>query len=122
MYFELARLRPSAGGRWLFLVNIEWRRRRPFLERGNRIRIAQIPDVFLWIIRRSKGAACLRPSHDPDYINDAVGCTLGTCDRVLAIVRHKAAIDENDAASGESGRGEHPVAWTLDVGTQRRSG
>ena len=41
---------------------------------------------------------------------------------LLAIGRHKPAIDENDAAAGKPSRREYPVARTFDIGPQRRPG
>src|SRR5262249_38491032 len=47
-----ARLRPAAGGRRPFLINIERSGRCPVFGYGDRIGITQVPDIFLRIIRR----------------------------------------------------------------------
>src|SRR5215510_2050452 len=122
MRFQLAWFRPATGRSRLFLVNIERRRGRPFLERGDGIGITQEPDVVLWIIRRSEGAACLRPTHDADDIDDATGSTLDTRGRILVIGWHKAAIDQDDAATSKPSWRKHPIPRPFHVGTQRRTG
>src|SRR5262245_38030045 len=119
MRLQPAWLRPAAGGDRSFLVDIERRRGRPLLERRDRIGVAQKPDIVLWIIRRSKGTACLRPADDANDIDNATRSTVGARGRILAIGRHKSAIDENDAAAGKPGGSKHPVTRAFDVGTQR---
>src|SRR5262245_11889498 len=116
MRFQLAWFRPATGRSRLFLVNIERRRGRPFLERGDGIAITQEPDVVLWIIRRSEGAAYLRPTHDADNIDDATGSTLDTRGRILVIGRYKAAIDQDDAATGKPSWRNHTLHPHMHIG------
>src|SRR5262245_44583253 len=122
MRLEFARLWQAAGRRRTLLVNIERRRGRPFLERGDRIRIAQKPDVVFWIVGRSEGITHLGPAQYTNDVDYAVRSTFGARPRVFAIGRHKPAVNDDDAATGKASWRKYPVARSFDVGTQRRPG
>src|SRR4029077_84760 len=83
--------------------------------------ITQVPDIFSWIVRRSKGIARFRPTHDAHHINDAVRRALDTGARIPVIVRHETTIDENNTAPGEARRRKYPIAWPLHIRTQGRT-
>src|SRR5262245_29802596 len=120
MRVQLASFWPATGRHRSFLIDIERCRSRPRLGRSDRIGVAQEPDIVLWIVRRRKGTASLRPAHDANDIDNAMRSTLSARGRILAIGRHETAIDKDDAATGKPGRSKYPIARALHIGTQRR--
>src|SRR5262249_26921809 len=121
MDFELPRFRPAAGRSRFFLINVERRRRRPFFGIGDRFLVTQVPDIFFRIVSRCNRISLFRPAHDADDIDDTLRRTFRAHGRVLVIVRHKAAIDEDNAAARKTGGCKYPVPGTLYIGTQWRT-
>src|SRR6185312_2760289 len=121
-YFEFSRFWPATGRHGRFLVNEKRRNRSPFLSDGDRIGIAQIPNVASWIIIGRECTALFGPSKDTDNVQGALRCTFRTRSRILSVDRNKPSVDDDDAASGKPRRRKHPVTRALHIWTQRRTG
>ena len=119
---ELAGLRQAARRRRRLLLDIKRRVGVPFLRRGDRRRIAQVPDIVLRLGLRREQARRLRPAHDADDVDDALRRALRAGRGILAVGRHEAAVDDDDAAAGKPRRREHPVAGALHVGPEGGTG
>ena len=87
-----------------------------------RLGVAHVPDIVFNVVVRREQTARFRPAHIADDVDAAARRALKARRLVLAVGRHEAAIDQDDAAASQPRRREHPEALPFDIGAQRRTG